>query len=117
MPRVKRGVNARRRHKKIIKLARGYWGRKHLIFRPANEAVLHALHYAYRDRRARKRDFRKLWITRINAAARESGLSYSRLINGLKRGGVMINRKILADIAVRDSAAFGALVAKAKENL
>jgi large subunit ribosomal protein L20 len=117
VPRVKRGVTARKRHKKIVKLAKGYWGRKHLIFRPANEAVMHALAYAYRDRRARKRDFRKLWIARINAAARENGLSYSRLINGLKKAGVVINRKILADLAVRDSAAFGALAAKAKESL
>lgn len=117
MPRVKRGVTARKRHKKIIKLAKGYWGRKHLIFRPANEAVMHALAYAYRDRRVRKRDFRKLWITRINAAARLNGLSYSRLICGLKKGGVAINRKILADMAVHDAGAFGALAAKAKEHL
>ena len=117
MPRVKRGVTAHHRHKKIIKLAKGYWGRKHLIFRPANEAVMHALAYAYRDRRARKRDFRKLWIARINAAARQNGLSYSRLICGLKKGGVVINRKILADLAVRDEAAFGALASLAKESL
>jgi large subunit ribosomal protein L20 len=117
VPRVKRGVTARKRHKKIIKLAKGYWGRKHLIFRPANEAVMHALAYAYRDRRARKRDFRKLWIARINAAARQNGLSYSRLMCGLKRGGVAINRKILADLAVRDAAAFGELAAVAKQNL
>lgn len=117
MPRVKRGVTARKRHKKIIKLAKGYWGRKHLIFRPANEAVMHALAYAYRDRRVRKRDFRRLWITRINAAARLNGLSYSRLMCGLKRSGVVINRKILADLAVRDAPAFGALAVKAKENL
>jgi large subunit ribosomal protein L20 len=117
MPRVKRGVPGRRRHKKIIRLARGYWGAKHRLFRPANEAVMHALAYAYRDRRVRKRDFRKLWIARINAAARQGGLSYSRLINGLRRAGVAINRKMLADIAVHDGPAFTALVAKARENL
>lgn len=117
MARVKRGVTARRRHKKILKLAKGYWGAKHRLFRPANEQVLKSLHYAYRDRRARKRDFRRLWIARINAAARTNGLSYSRFINGLKRAGIKINRKMLADIAVRDAAAFSQLVAKAKESL
>ncbi|MBX5475940.1 MAG: 50S ribosomal protein L20 [Clostridia bacterium] len=117
MARVKRGVTARRRHKKILKLAKGYWGAKHRLFRPANEQVLKSLHYAYRDRRARKRDFRRLWIARINAAARLNGLSYSRFINGLKRAGIDINRKMLADIAVRDAAAFSQLVAKAKESL
>jgi large subunit ribosomal protein L20 len=115
--RVKRGVAARKRHKRILKLAKGYWGARHRLFRPANEAVLHALAYAYRDRRARKRDFRKLWIARINAAARTCGLSYSRLMGGLRRAGVAINRKMLADLAVRDAEAFAALVAKAKEHL
>ncbi|MBE3589282.1 MAG: 50S ribosomal protein L20 [Firmicutes bacterium] len=117
MARVKRGVTARRRHKKILKLAKGYWGAKHRLFRPANEQVLKSLHYAYRDRRARKRDFRRLWIARINAAARMNGLSYSRFISGLKRAGIEINRKILADLAVRDAAAFSKLVARAKESL
>lgn len=117
MPRVKSGIITRRRHKKIRKLAKGYYGGKHRLFRPANETVLKALHYARQHRRSKKRDFRRLWITRINAAARLNGLSYSRLMNGLKRAGVEINRKILADLAVRDAQGFGQLVAKAKENL
>ena len=117
MPRVKGGVKARRRHKKILKLAKGYWGSRSKTFRTANETVMKALWYAYRDRRARKRDFRKLWIARINAAARSNGLSYSKFINGLKRAGVDINRKILADLAVNDRAAFQKLVEKAKESL
>ncbi len=117
MPRVKGGVKARRRHKKILKLAKGYWGSRSKTFRTANETVMKALWYAYRDRRVRKRDFRKLWITRINAAARSNGLSYSKFINGLKRAGVNINRKILADLAVNDQAAFQKLVEKAKESL
>lgn len=117
MARVKTGALKRRRHKKILKLAKGYHARRSRIFRPANEAVLHALSYAFRDRRNRKRDFRRLWITRINAAARQSGMSYSRLINGLKKAGVEVNRKILADLAVRDAAAFGQLVEKARASL
>lgn len=117
MPRVKRGVTARKRHKKILKLAKGYRGSKSKLFRPANEQVLKSLAYAYAHRRAKKRDFRKLWITRINAAARMNGISYSRLINGLKLAGVDINRKILADLAVNDLAAFSRLVDVAKEKL
>jgi len=114
MARVKGGVKARRRHKKILKLAKGFWGTKSKLFRPANEAVLHALSYAYRDRRQVKREFRKLWIARINAAARNNGISYSRLINGLKKAGISINRKMLADLAVNDASAFSAIVEKAK---
>lgn len=117
MPRVKRGVIAHRRHRKIIKLAKGYFGAKSKLFRVANQAVMKSLAYAYRDRRQRKRDFRKLWIARINAAARMNGLSYSRFINGLKRAGIDINRKMLADMAVNDAAGFSELVAIAKENL
>ncbi|MBX6723178.1 MAG: 50S ribosomal protein L20 [Dactylosporangium sp.] len=117
MARVKRGVTARRRHKKILKLAKGYWGAKHRLFRPANEQVLKSLHYAYRDRRNRKRDFRRLWIARINAAARLHGLSYSRLIHGLKRAGVEINRKMLADLAVHDDEAFSQLADRARQSL
>ncbi|MBU7007129.1 50S ribosomal protein L20 [Phosphitispora fastidiosa] len=117
MPRVKRGVTARKRHKKILKLAKGYFGSKSKLFRPANEQVLKSLSYAYRDRRAKKRDFRKLWIARINAAARINGMSYSKLINGLRQAGVDINRKILADMAVKDEKAFGRLVEVAKQKL
>ena len=117
MPRVKTGVTARKRHKKILKLAKGYYGAKSTIFRKANEQVLKSLSYAYRDRKNRKRDFRKLWIARINAEARNNGLSYSRMINGLKVAGVDINRKMLADLAVNDSAAFAQLAEVAKTNL
>lgn len=117
MPRVKPGVTARKRHKKILKLAKGYYGAKSKIFRKANEQVLKSLSYAYRDRKNRKRDFRKLWIARINAEARNNGLSYSRMINGLKLAGVDINRKMLADLAVNDSAAFAQLAEVAKTNL
>jgi len=115
--RVKRGVTTHGRHKKIKKMAKGYRGARSRTFKAANETVLKALSYAYRDRRARKRDFRKLWIARINAAARLEGLSYSRFINGLKQAGVDINRKMLAQLAVEDSEAFGDLVAVAKEKL
>lgn len=117
MARVKSGKVTRRRHKKFLKLAKGYWGRRSKIFRPAHEAVMHALRYAFRDRRRKKRDFRRLWIARINAAARQSGMSYSRLISGLKKQGVAVNRKILADLAVRDAKAFGQLVEKARAGL
>ncbi|MEW6446733.1 MAG: 50S ribosomal protein L20 [Bacillota bacterium] len=117
MPRVKSSVVQRRRHKKILKLARGYWGAKSKLFRVAKQQVMKSLMYAYRDRRARKRDFRRLWITRINAAARQNGLSYSRLISGLKQAGVEIDRKVLADIAVNDQRAFGRLVEMAKAKL
>ncbi len=117
MPRVKRGTTARKRHKKILKLAKGYRGSKSKLFRPANQAVMKALHNSYVGRKQRKRDFRKLWITRINAAARTNGLSYSHFINGLKLAGVKINRKMLADLAVNDSESFGELVAIAKSKL
>ena len=117
MARVKRGVQARRRHKKILKLAKGYYGARSRVYRIAFQTVIKAGQYAYRDRRQRKRQFRRLWIVRINAAARMSGLSYSRLINGLKKANVDIDRKVLADIAVRDLATFGALAEKAKASL
>jgi large subunit ribosomal protein L20 len=117
VPRVKRGVTARRRHKRLLRLTRGYWGARHRLYKTAKEAVLHALAYAYRDRRARKGDFRRLWITRINAAARQGGLSYSRFITGLKRSGMAINRKMLADMAVRDAEAFAQLVERARAHL
>ncbi|WP_366922634.1 50S ribosomal protein L20 [Metallumcola ferriviriculae] len=117
MARVKRGVTARRRHKKVLKLAKGYFGMKSKIFRPANQAVMRALANAYADRRKRKGDFRKLWIARINAAARMNGLSYSRFINGLKQAGVEINRKMLAELAIHDQEAFAQLANVAKERL
>lgn len=117
MARVKGGPRLRRRHKKVLKLAKGYFGGKHRLFRPANETVMKALWYAFRDRRAKKRNFRKLWIARINAAARINGLSYSRLMSGLKKAGITLNRKVLADMAVHDAAGFTQLVAKAKESL
>ncbi len=110
MPRVKNSVQTRKRRKKILKLAKGYYGSKSKLFRVANQQVLKSLSYAYRDRKARKREFRKLWITRINAAARNNGLSYSRFMDGLKKAGVEINRKMLADLAVNDPAAFSTLV-------
>ncbi len=115
MARVKGGYVTRRRHKKILKLAKGYRGAKGRLFRVANQQVLKSLTYAYRDRRNKKRDFRKLWIARINAAARMNGLSYSRFISGLKKAGVQINRKVLADLAVNDGPAFEQLVTLAKE--
>lgn len=114
MARVKRGVPARQRHKKVLKLTAGQRGTKHALFRRANEAMLTSLSYAYRDRRARKQDMRRLWIQRINAAAREQGLSYSRLISGLRTAGVEIDRKMLADLAVRDTASFARLAEVAK---
>lgn len=117
MARVKRGVATHRRHKKILKLAKGYKGAKSRWFKLANQYVVRALAQAYRGRRVRKRDFRRLWIARINAAARTNGMSYSRLMNGLRRAGVTVNRKVLADLAARDSEAFTQLVAKAKEGL
>ncbi|RUO31671.1 50S ribosomal protein L20 [Aliidiomarina sedimenti] len=117
MARVKRGVVARARHKKILKQAKGYYGARSRVFRVAKQAVTKAGQYAYRDRRVKKRTFRQLWIVRINAAARQSGLSYSRFINGLKKASVEIDRKILADIAVHDQKGFAALVEKAKEGL
>lgn len=117
MTRVKRGVTARHRHKKIITMAQGHRGQRHRLFRRANESVLHALDYAYRDRRDRKGQFRRLWIQRINAAARSEGLTYGRFIDGLTKAGVQVDRKMLADLAVRDSAAFAALVGTAKSAL
>ncbi|MEX2239037.1 MAG: 50S ribosomal protein L20 [Dehalococcoidia bacterium] len=114
MSRVRHAPASRARHKKILKLAKGHKGVRHRLFRRANESVLHSLTYAYRDRKDRKGQFRKLWIQRINAAARLNGLSYSRLISGLKAAGVELDRKILADIAVRDAAAFARLAEQAK---
>lgn len=114
MPRVKGGFTSRHRHKKILKLAKGYRGSKSRIFKPANAQVLKSLAYALRDRRAKKRDFRKLWITRINAAARMNGMSYSTFISGLKKAGVEVNRKVLADLAIHDDQAFKDLVGVAK---
>jgi large subunit ribosomal protein L20 len=114
MPRVKGGPHGHLRHKKILKMNKGYFGTRHRLFRRANEAMLKSLWYAYRDRRVRKRDLRKLWIARINAAARINGLSYSRLVHGLKSAGIALNRKMLADLAVRDPGAFAAVVTKAK---
>ncbi|MBE0576892.1 MAG: 50S ribosomal protein L20 [Desulfuromonadales bacterium] len=117
MPRVKRGFKARRRRNKVLKLAKGYRGARSKLFRSATEAVDRALNYAYRDRRVRKRDFRALWIARINAAARDNGLSYSRLIHGLKQAEIAIDRKILALLAVTDPTGFGSIVEKAKSQL
>jgi large subunit ribosomal protein L20 len=117
MARVKRGVQARKRHKKILKLAKGYYGARSRVFRVAKQAVIKAGQYAYRDRRQRKRQFRQLWIARINAGARVHGLSYSRFINGLKIASIEVDRKILADLAVNEKGAFAALVEKAKAGL
>ncbi len=114
MARVKGAMRTRARHKKILKLAKGYFGAKSKLFRMANQAVMKSLNYAFNDRRAKKRDFRKLWIARINAAARINGLSYSRFINGLKKSGIELNRKVLADMAVNDAAAFAQLAELAK---
>ena len=115
MARVKRAVHAKKHHKAILEQAQGYYGNKSRTYRAANEAVMHAGNYAFRDRRARKGDFRKLWIQRINAATREHGMSYSRFINGLKLAEVQVDRKVLADLAVTDSTAFAALVKVASE--
>jgi large subunit ribosomal protein L20 len=117
MARVKGGFVTRRRHKKILKLAKGYFGSKHRLFKTANAQVMKSLLYAYRDRRRRKRDFRKLWIVRINAAARINGLSYSKMMHGLKLAGVNINRKILAELAINDSQAFSDLATAAKQKI
>ena len=117
MARVKRGVTAHAKHKKVIQKAKGYKGRRKNVFRVATQAVTKAGQYAFRDRRARKRQFRVLWIARINAASRECGLSYSRFMNGLKKAAIEIDRKVLADIAVHDKAAFAALAEKAKASL
>ena len=117
MARVKRGVQARARHKKVLKEAKGYYGDRRKVYRVAKQAVIKAGQYSYRDRRQRKRMFRRLWIVRINAAARECGLSYSRFMDGLHKADIEIDRKMLADMAVHDRAAFGVLAEKAKANL
>src|SRR5271163_541680 len=117
MARVKRGVTAHARHKKVLELAKGYRGRSHSNFRIAVEKVEKGLQYAYRDRRNKKRDFRALWIQRINAGAREAGLTYSQLVNGLKRAGIELDRKVLADLAAREPQAFQAVVAQAQAAL
>ena len=117
MPRVKRGVTARARHKKILALAKGYRGRRKNVYRITKQAVMKAGQYAYRDRRQKKRQFRQLWIARINAAARENGLPYSKFMNGLKKALIEIDRKVLADLAVFDKPAFAALAAQAKAQL
>ena len=114
MARVKGGPVTHLRHKRLLKRNEGFFGSNHRLFRRANEAMLHSLWYAFRDRRVRKRDLRKLWIARINAAARLNGMSYSRLINGMKVAGIVLNRKVLSDLAIRDPQAFAAVVAKAK---
>ena len=117
MPRVKGGTFTRRRRNRVLKLAKGYYGAKSKLFKSAKQAVMKSYMYAYRDRRQKKRDFRKLWIARINAAARLNGLSYSKLMHGLKLAGIEMNRKMLADLAVNDAAAFTVLADKAKEAL
>lgn len=117
MPRVKGGTVTRKRRKKIIKLSKGYYGSKHTLFKTAKEQVMKSYTYAYRDRRQKKRDFRRLWVTRINAAARINGMSYSTLIHGLKLAGIEMNRKMLADLAVTDAAAFTAIADQAKDAL
>lgn len=114
MSRVKGAIRTRARHKKILKLAKGYFGAKSRLFRMANQAVMKSLVYAYNDRKLKKRDFRKLWIARINAASRVNGLSYSKFMNGMKKAGINLNRKVLADMAVNDAAAFAQLAEKAK---
>ena len=115
MPRVKGGTVTRKRRKKVLKLAKGYFGSKHTLYKVANQQVMKSLQYAFRDRRQKKRDFRKLWITRINAAARINGLSYSRLMHGLKLAGIEVNRKMLADLAIADAKAFAELANTAKQ--
>ncbi len=117
MPRVKRGIMTHKRHKKIIERAKGYFGARSHLFKTANEAVNHSLQYAYRDRRNRKREFRRLWIARINAAARINGMQYSRFMEGLTKAGIEIDRKVLSDMAINDAAGFTALVQKAQEQI
>jgi large subunit ribosomal protein L20 len=117
MPRVKRGVTARARHKKVLDQAKGYRGRRNSVYRIAKEAVMKAGQYAYRDRRQRKRQFRALWIVRINAGARQLGMTYSRFMNGLKKASIDIDRKVLADLAVNDFAAFSKIAEQAKASL
>lgn len=116
MARIKRAVNAKKRHKKVLKQAKGYFGAKSKLFRPANQAVMKSLNYAFVGRKQRKRDFRKLWIARINAATRQNGMSYSRFINGLKKANIDINRKMLAEMAINDPNSFAQLVEIAKGN-
>jgi len=117
MPRVKRGVTSRAKHKKVLKRTEGHWGARHKLIKTARESMMHALAYAYRDRRARKRDMRSLWITRINAASRMYGVPYREFIHGLKLAGVEVDRKVMADMAVRDLKGFGALVESARAGL
>ena len=117
MPRVKRSVHARKKRRKVLQQARGYWGLKHSSYRRAKEQVEHSLAYAYRDRKAKKREFRRLWILRINAAARQNGLSYNQFVAGLRKADIALDRKVLADLAVNDPAAFGAIAAQAKAAL
>ena len=117
MTRVKRGVTARARHKKVLKLTKGHYGARHRLFKTANESMIHALVYAYRDRRRRKRDFRRLWITRINAASRQHGMSYSKFMHGLKQADVQLDRKILADLAMNEPKAFEAVAEVAQQAL
>ncbi len=116
MARVKRGVNTKKRHKRILKQAKGYYGAKSKLFRPAKQAVMKSLNYAYIGRKQRKRDFRKLWITRINAATRANGMSYSKFIGGLKKANIEINRKMLSEMAIHDAEGFTKLVELAKGN-
>ncbi len=117
MARVKRGVTGRKRHKKVLKSAKGYFGHKSKLFKVANQQVMKSLSYAYRDRRNKKRDFRRLWITRINAGTRLNGMNYSTFMNGLKKAGIQLDRKILAEIAVSDPSAFTSLCEQAKAAL
>ena len=117
MPRVKTGPYRRRRHKKLLKLAKGYWGKRHIWYKVAHETVMRALAFAYRDRRQRKRDFRRLWITRISAAARSHGMKYSEFMNGLRRAGVNLNRKVLAYLAMEEPESFAQLVEIARQAL
>ncbi|NIM05007.1 MAG: 50S ribosomal protein L20 [Armatimonadetes bacterium] len=117
MPRARRGGATHKRHKKVVGRAKGYWGARSRLFKTANEAVAHALQYAYRDRRTRKRDFRRLWIARINAAARQEGMTYSRFIEGLTKAGIAIDRKALAEMAINDQSSFAALVRRASQHL
>ena len=117
MARVKRGVTSHARHKKVVKMAKGYYGRKSINYKVANQAVMKSLSYAYRDRKVKKREFRKLWITRINAACHQNDISYSRFINGLKKAGIELDRKVLADIALNDPKNFSAIVEQAKSAL
>jgi len=117
LPRVKRGVMTHKRHKKVLSRAKGYWGARSRLFKTAKEAVMHSMQYAYRDRRTRKRDFRRLWITRISAACRLNGMTYNRFMEGLNKAGIEVDRKVLADVAVRDAESFTKLVDDAKSRL